>query len=1119
MSLSASTAGRVGPGDVRLACRKPSLSKASLPKTSLPGLPAGAALATLLLLLSLLAPTALGQEARGDLETFSDQAQVTAVDLVIDVRDEDGNVPADLQPADFTVLEDGEAKRVVAVERFADERTSVSDLEISTPAPRAVDPEIPAWSWNLVVYVDQTLSGSGSIRRATHALAARAGDLTRLGTVEIVAANPHPRTILPATRSARLVEQALLKAGNELGGMDAVNRLRKRFLDTLRSEAQISGTGVGSDRGAPGPPPRRGGAGDGQAPPEGPVDSFDGPGGRSRMGQYNLPVKAFTQETVMIENRLLKKQEDRMLTWAADYLEKGPRALLLVNDGYDIDARDFYLTGIEELRDREQLNSILQAFSPISRYQQLVKVMAARGWVCMNLALGGPPSTYATVGAENDGQGYLGNISGRDRQGQGARPAQQTAFRPLDGLRNLAEETGGELITGRDKIPSAVERLGERVRLTYQVARLPDGEIHPVEVRARRPGWTVNAPQWSGSPAPEAVSSARARRLLEDNVESGDLPVAAAVGIAKQGELLTGRSKGTLQARLDLSQINPEALPATTNLRVTFAIELEEQLPFVQTDLVEGQRLRGIDAWTYTVPVSFPPEVEKVSVVVEELATGAWGGAVASQVEGALPEIPEGRHTASMVRGGADRESRVVEGYDLPVDLLPDAKALVLIPPPGEMITGSARFETLVTRPDVERVEFLLDGQRVGTVRHSPFHAKLDLGELPRARTVEAVAYSAEGEELGRDSVVVNEGSGSFRVRLIEPRRSDLSGPVAVEADVRVPADAEIERVEIAWNDERVATLYAPPFRQRVMVPPEAPVGYIGVTAHLADGSTAEDVIFMNGPGGDERVEVKLVELYTVVGDADGRPVRGLGKADFRVFEEGRRQELADLKDGSELPLSLGLLLDSSASMADDLRQAQIAAIDFLFLTLDVDDQAFVVDFDSEPRLIQPMTGDLAAAGRQLVRPQAGGYTALCDALVYSLVQMQAVRGRRALVVLSDGAGREERVSYATCLRLAQQVGVPIYAVVLDRDGSERERSRRVEKVADAVGGRVFYVADLANLGGVYRQIREELESQYVLSYYPPEGGAENGGDGFRRVEVEAEPGGLTARTVSGYWP
>ena len=202
--------------------------------------------------------------------------------------------------------------------------------------------------------------------------------------------------------------------------------------------------------------------------------------------------------------------------------------------------------------------------------------------------------------------------------------------------------------------------------------------------------------------------------------------------------------------------------------------------------------------------------------------------------------------------------------------------------------------------------------------------------------------------------------------------------------------------------------------------------------------------------------------------------------------------------------------------MADDLRQTEIAAIDFLFLTLDRDrDHAFLVDFDSVPRLVEPLTGDLDALGHEIVKLQPGGYTALADALVFSLVQMQSVRGRRALVVLSDGAGREERVGYATCLRLAQQVGVPIYAIVLDRDGSEKARSAKIEQIANAVGGRVFYVSSLDNLGSVYRAIRQELDSQYLVGYYPQD----NRGDDFRRVEVSVSRPGLSARTVSGYWP
>jgi len=1041
------------------------------------------------------APALTAQNPGGEGEipaerTFTGRAQVTAVDLVIDVRDISGQVPSDLTAADFEVLEDGEVKPVVGVEAFT--RGAVGGVR---PAARPESPappeeEIAPWTWDTVIYFDQVMSGNGSIRRAAQALAAQAGRLTELGTVVVVVADPHPVIVLPETRSARLVEQTLLRIGRETAGRDAVRQVRKVFVDTVRIDHELSGTHQGPVRGGGGPPVRQ-----------------------TSIGRKNLVWSTITQE-----QGLLSGQQDDLLAWAADYLASGPRSLLLINDGYDLDPRDFYLQGIEDLRMRSELDSLLQTYSPLKRFRELSRVLAAKGWVCVNLALGNLGSGFDTFSAEVSGKGFIGDVAGRGGPDAGGDLPGQLFYRPLDPLKTLAEETGGEVVSGRGGIPDALQRLGERVRLTYQVARLPDGELHRVEVRSRRPGLTVKAPEWSGSPAPQAVSSARARRLLEGGVEKGDLPLVAAVAIDQEDVGVADRSRGTLQARVDLSAFAAAALPPTSTLRVTFAVSFKDQLPFVRHDRIEGQSLAGLESWTYTVPVSLPSQAEKVAVVVEELSSGSWGGALAARVAGPLPEVPEGRHTAAVQRGsgaGTGRASAEVQGYDLPVDLLPEPKALLLVPPSAEMLTGRVRFEVLVTRPDVAKVEFRVDGARVTTAEHAPYEARIDVGELPRPRTVEAVALDAAGGELGRDSVVVNQGAGSFRVRLIEPRNTDRVGPVDVEAEVSLRPDDELDRVEIAWNNELVATLYAPPFRQRVQVPPESPVGYVAVTAYLADGSSAEDVVFMNGPGGDERVDVELVELYTVVEDPTGRPIRGLTKGDFRVWERNQEQEVAAVKDGSDLPLSLGLLLDSSASMADELRDVEIAAIDFLFLTLGEGDQAMLVDFDSKPRLAQPLTGDLDSVARQVVRLRADGYTALCDALVFSLVQMQTVRGRRALVVFSDGVGREERVGYATCLRLAQQVGLPIYAIVLDRDGNEKTRSEKMDKIAEAVGGRTFYVQSLENLGAVYRAIREELRSQYVVTYYPRNAGGED----WRPVEVEVRQPGLSARTVSGYWP
>lgn len=1045
------------------------------------------------LLAALLLAVLPGQAQESDIpaeRTFSGRAQVTAVDLVIDVRDEAGRVPADLSPEDFEVLEDGEPVPVIGVERFS--RGAVTATTAPTAAEERVEEapsaaEEPAWTYSTVIYFDQVLSGTGSIRRGAQSLAAQAGRLTDLGTVEIVAADPFPRQLLAPTRSARLVEQRLLQVSRELAGRDAIRQVRRQFFDHLRTQGELGGTRQGSAA--------RAGIN---------TDRFD------------VDRSAMTFRSVFEESNLLADQQDRLLVWAAGYSRPGPRALLMVNDGYDLDPRDFYLVGVESLKLRSELGSESQAFSTQRRLEELSRTLAADGWVTVNLALGNLSGGF--FGAEVSGRGRLGNVSGAGSADATEAFPTEIMTRPLDPLKHLAEETGGEVVTARKEIPAALERLTERIRLTYQVERLPDGELHRVEVRPRRPGIEVKAPEWAGSSAPEALAAARGRRLLEGNLETGGLPVIAAVAV-QEGEKAGagGRSRGTLQARLRLAELPEGTLPSPTALRVTLSVGLPDQHPFVRHDVVRDQRLAGLEAWTYTLPVSLPSQAEKIAVVVEDLTTGAWGGALAAEVSGPLPEPPEGRVTAGVTRGGETRPTTVEErGFDVPVDLLPDPKVVVLVPPAGELLTGRVRFDTLVTRPGVERVEFLLDGEPVTLVGKAPFETRVDLGDVPRPRTVEAVAYDASGEELGRDSVVVNEGAGSFRVRLIEPRRADRVGPVDVEAEVRLRADDELDRVEISWNDERVATLYEPPFRQRVRVPPESPVGYIAVTAFLEDGTRAEDVIFMNGPGGDERVEVELVELFTVVTDPSGRPIQGLTEQDFEVLEDGRVQQVTALRDASEMPLSLGLLLDSSASMADDLRRVETAAIDFLYLTLEPgQDRAFLVDFDSEPRLVQPMTGELDEVARKAVKLRPDGYTALCDALVFSLVQMQTVKGRRALVVLSDGVGREERVGYATCRRVAQQVGVPIYAVVLDREGEERERADRIEGIVSAVGGRVFYVEDLENLGSVYRGIRDELESQYLVTYYPKDAGGED----FRRVDVRVLQPGLTARSVAGYWP
>jgi Ca-activated chloride channel family protein len=627
----------------------------------------------------------------------------------------------------------------------------------------------------------------------------------------------------------------------------------------------------------------------------------------------------------------------------------------------------------------------------------------------------------------------------------------------------------------------------------------------------------VSAPKWAGSSAPEGVSAARARRLLAGGADRGDLPVVAAVALepAPADEAEGAARRGKLQARVDLRPLKDSLAGAgATPVRVTVAASFAAGEPFVRHDAIDGQSLAGLDAWTYGLPVTLPGAVERVSVVFEELGTGAWGGAVAAMVEGELPAAVEAAGLSD-----ADPQAGAI-----PQDLLPERKAVLLLPPGQPVVRGRVQLEPVVASARVARVEFLLDGEPAATATRPPFAARVDFGDLPAPHLVEAVGFDAAGLEVGRDALAVNEGVGAFRVRIIEPRSGDRVGAVDVEAEVKLPGGPlELDRVEVLWNGERAATLYEPPFRARVFVPPDAPVGYVQVVAHRTDGTAAEDLVFLNGTGPAERVDVKLVELFTVVEDPAQHPVRGLAEDDFQVYEDGAEQAIADFRAGVEVPLALGLVLDTSASMTPSLRAAQSAAIDFLLLALrGEEDRAFVVGFDARPQLVQPLTAARDELVDAIAGLHAGGTSALCDAVVFALVQMQRIPGRRALVVLTDGVGREERVDFGTCLRFVQRSGVPIYAILLagdDPTAAERGGvdAEKLGRLVAAVGGRLFVAENPNRLGGVYRAVGEELRSQYLLTYYPERPAA--GGEGWREVAVEVARPGLVARTLAGYYP
>ncbi|HEU5162681.1 MAG TPA: VWA domain-containing protein [Thermoanaerobaculia bacterium] len=440
-----------------------------------------------------------------------------------------------------------------------------------------------------------------------------------------------------------------------------------------------------------------------------------------------------------------------------------------------------------------------------------------------------------------------------------------------------------------------------------------------------------------------------------------------------------------------------------------------------------------------------------------------------------------------------------------------------IVPLEGEILTGLQQIETIVTGDKIKGVEFYLDDAKIMTKRRPPFTLELDFGEVPRQRRVKAIALDEKGEFLTGDEIALNVGSDPFRVWIQQPRVAFRArGNVRVEVDAQAPDGRKIDRVEVWLNETRLATLFEKPYVQTIKVPESLAVGYLRAVAYLDDATVqpAEDVVFLNSPDFLEEIDVHLVELPTTV-LREGKPVHDLGEAAFRVLDEGAAVKIAKFEHVRNLPLSLGLAVDSSGSMEQKMEEAQKAGAQFLKNVLRPGDKAFVIAFDSQAYTVQKWSRSLADLHAGLSSLRAEETTALYDALVYSLYQFQGVKGQKALVVISDGKDTASKFEFEQALEYARRAAVPIYAIGIGIRGAELDVKYKLTQLAKETGGNTYYIEKASELSKIYADIENELRSQYVIGFYPP-AGVKPGGD-WREVTVEAQGG--TAKTIRGYYP
>jgi Ca-activated chloride channel family protein len=434
-----------------------------------------------------------------------------------------------------------------------------------------------------------------------------------------------------------------------------------------------------------------------------------------------------------------------------------------------------------------------------------------------------------------------------------------------------------------------------------------------------------------------------------------------------------------------------------------------------------------------------------------------------------------------------------------------------------ELVSGMQHIETMVVGEAIKGVEFSIDGRKLMVKRQPPYTLDLDLGDVPRARSIRAIGLGADGKPITGDELVVNSGSDSFRVRIVSPRVAiNLRGKTRVQMDVRLPDGKSLDSVQLYFNETRVATLYDPPFVQTVNIPATEGVGYLRAVATLKDGAIppVEDVVMVNTPLFMEEVNVHLVELPTTV-ITGGRPNNNLGEASFKIFDEGKPVKLAKFEHVKNLPLSIGMAFDTSGSMQPRIGEAQKAGGEFFQNVMKPGDKGFLVSFDSQAQLVQKWSSRVSDLHAGLSKLRAEESTALYDAIVYSLYNFHGVRGQKALVVITDGRDTSSKFTFDQALEYARRTGVPIYAIGIGISGPDIDVRYKLTRFCHETGGNIYYIENASDLHRTYAEIQDELRSQYILGFYPPEG--IKPGSKWREVSVQTSEG--KAKTVKGYYP
>ena len=272
------------------------------------------------------------------------------------------------------------------------------------------------------------------------------------------------------------------------------------------------------------------------------------------------------------------------------------------------------------------------------------------------------------------------------------------------------------------------------------------------------------------------------------------------------------------------------------------------------------------------------------------------------------------------------------------------------------------------------------------------------------------------------------------------------------------------------------------------------------------------------------RVDVNLVNIFVTVTDARGAPVGGLKKENFVVKEDDHEQKIAVFDKESALPLSIALTIDTSLSTRHDLPLEQASAKRFAHAILRPVDALCVYGFSEVVNeSTRGYTSDLKRIDEGIDHIRVGAATALFDAMYLVSRALEHRKGRKVVVLITDGGDTASKIDYKEAVRAAEEAEAIVYSIIIvpieSSAGRETGGEHALIQLSDDTGGKYYYATSTGDLDEAFRKISDELRTQYLLAYYPSQRASFSE---FRRIEVKVaglpEAAAYRVRHRAGYY-